>query len=187
MTRLAKAAALLIGFVFLLGGVTAPAQAQPLPSKREWLGDVRAAMQGSGAYLDERLAEGGGRLAVNFDIDNTSLATYYDRGAPVRPVLRFARHAVAGGATVLFNTGRLRGDGRLHRIARELRAAGYAVTEVCGRRHGERLAHSKQRCRRHFTREGYRIIANVGNRRTDFVGADYERAFRLPSYHNRLG
>ena len=32
-----------------------------------------------------------------------------------------------------------------------------------------------------------RIIANVGNRCTDFVGGDYERAYRLPNYGNRLG
>ncbi len=185
--KLRKRAVFLTGVALVAGGVVAPAQAQPLPTKSEWLADVRAAMHGSGSYLDQRLAEGGSRLAINLDIDNTALATYYDRGAAVRPVLRFTRHAEADGVSLLFNTGRLRGDGRLRRIARQLRAAGYHVTEVCGRRHGERLAHSKQRCRRRFVREDYRIIANVGNRRTDFVGGNYERAFRLPNYHNTLG
>ena len=34
---------------------------------------------------------------------------------------------------------------------------------------------------------GYRMIANIGNRRTDFVGGNYMRAYRLPNYGNRLG
>ena len=46
---------------------------------------------------------------------------------------------------------------------------------------------SKQRCRQEFVAKGYTIIANVGNRSTDFVGKNYERAFKLPNYGNRLG
>ncbi len=180
-------AVMLSTVALLAAGAAAPAQAQTVPSKSQWLADVRTAMRGSDAYLDRRLARGGSRLAINLDIDNTSLATYYDRGAAVPRVLRFAQHAEAGAVSLLFNTGRLRGDGRLRRIAHQLSKAGYRVTEVCGRRPGERLAHSKQRCRRHFIREGYRIVANVGNRRTDFVGTGYDRAFRLPNYHNKLG
>ena len=58
---------------------------------------------------------------------------------------------------------------------------------MCGRiSTGEALEDSKQRCRRHFVAEGYTIIANVGNRSTDFVGGDYRRAFRLPSYRDQL-
>ena len=34
---------------------------------------------------------------------------------------------------------------------------------------------------------GFTIIANIGNRSTDFVGGNYERAYRLPNYGNRLG
>jgi hypothetical protein len=57
---------------------------------------------------------------------------------------------------------------------------------MCGRRHGETLAHSKQRCRARIAGNGWRIVANVGNRRSDFVGRHYERAFRLPSYGGKL-
>jgi hypothetical protein len=73
------------------------------------------------------------------------------------------------------------------RAKRQLEHAGYTVTEVCGRRSGESLTHSKQRCRQHYVAEGYTLIANVGNRRTDFTGSGYERAFRLPNYANQLG
>jgi hypothetical protein len=162
-----------------------PAQGA-LPSESQWLSDVNQAMSGSRVYVGHRVAHGSG-LAVNLDIDNTSLASHYDYGAAVGVVLRLASYARSRGVTLLFNTGRLRGDGRMVRAARQLRAAGYAVTEVCGRSTAdEGLAESKQRCRRHFVAEGYTIIANVGNRSTDFAGGDYERAFRLPNYGNQL-
>jgi hypothetical protein len=35
--------------------------------------------------------------------------------------------------------------------------------------------------------DGYTVVANVGNRATDFEGGDYERAFSLPNYGNQLG
>ncbi len=47
--------------------------------------------------------------------------------------------------------------------------------------------HGKERCRSTYVAQGYTIIANVGNHSTDFTGGDYERAYRLPNYHNRLG
>ena len=162
-----------------------PAQAAEVPSKEQWLADTRQAMHGSRAYVDRRVDQGGRRLAVNFDIDNTSLATYYAKGTAVPVVLRFARYARSQGVTLLFNTGRERGH--LAGVARSLRRVGYDVREICGRKPGETLSHSKQRCRAHFVAEGYTLIANVGNRSTDFTGGNYERAFRLPNYGNALG
>jgi hypothetical protein len=167
--------------------LSSPAQAA-VPSKSRWLADVNRAMAGSRVYVNRTVARGGTRLAVNLDIDNTSLASHYDYGTPVRVVLRFARHARAHGVVLLFNTGRVRGDGRLVHARRELARVGSVVTELCGRTSSaESLTHGKQRCRRHFVAEGYTLIANVGNRRTDFLGGNYRRAFRLPSYHNALG
>lgn len=157
-----------------------------VPGKQQWLADVRAAMAGSHRHLDARVDRGGRRLAVNLDIDNTALASRFDPGHAVGPVLRFARHARRHRVALLFNTARLRGDGRLRRVERTLERAGYDVARVCGRRAGETRAHSKQRCRREFVDDGYRIIVNIGNRRTDFVGRHYERGYRLPSYHGAL-
>ena len=163
-----------------------PAQAA-VPSKSRWLADVAKAMDGSQRYVDKRAAQGGTRLAVNFDIDNTALASHYDYGKAVRTVLRFARNAEQDHVAILFNTGRVVGDGRIRAARRQLVAAGYHVTEMCGRSSStEGLAHSKQRCRTHFVDEGYTIIANVGNRATDFTGHHYQRAFRLPNYDNQL-
>jgi predicted secreted acid phosphatase len=181
--------ALLLSCVLVLTGLgvnlRSPAAAA-LPSKDQWVHDTYQAMWGSRTYVNNRVAKGGHKLAVNFDIDNTSLASHYDYGAPVAVTLRFAKHARARGVTLLFNTGRERGDGRLVKARKQLRKAGYAVQEVCGRNHGESLEHGKQRCRQHFVDEGYTLIANVGNRHTDFVGGNYERAFRLPNYDNQL-
>src|SRR4051812_33259345 len=91
----------------LLAAVPAhAADAAAPPSKAQWQADVRDAMHGSVAYLDERVAEGGRPLAIVLDIDNTSLATHYGWPQPVRPTLRFARHAHALQVGVYFVTGR---------------------------------------------------------------------------------
>lgn len=156
-----------------------------MPSQREWRADVRQAMKGSGKYVTARVESGDPMLGINFDIDNTSMATHYAEGKPIKRVLRFAQRAHAKGVYLLFNTGRT--QAKLGDMEQQLIDAGYAVTEICTRDEGERLARSKQECRQHFVDEGYTIIANVGNRRTDFVGGNYERAFRLPNYRNRLG
>lgn len=180
---MARAILALLGVLFPM--LTAlPADAAPLPSKAQWQADVRQAMRGSIDYLDRRVPRGGGPLAIVLDIDNTSLATHYSWPDPVRPTLRFARHGHRLGVGVFFVTGRYQ-DG-LVSVRRALERAGYPVTGMCGRRHGEGLAHGKQRCRRQITRSGWRIIADVGNRRSDLVGGNYERGFRLPSYGGRL-
>jgi hypothetical protein len=191
VSRRPAAAAILLLVATLLGSVlvVSPAQARIIPSKERWLADTQDAMYGSRSYVKQRVAqagtEGGARLAVNFDIDNTTLATYYAKGTAVPVVLRFARYARTQGVTLLFNTGRERGH--LAGVTRSLRRVGYVVGEVCGRAHGESLTHGKQRCRNRFAAEGYTLIANVGNRSTDFTGTGYERGFKLPDYAGRLG
>ena len=89
------------------------------------------------------------------------------------------------GIYILFNTGR-NVSMRKKTIA-QLKAAGFAVDGLCAHYKGERLAKSKQRCRQSFVNNGFTIIANIGNRSTDFTGRNYERAYRLPNYGNRLG
>jgi hypothetical protein len=179
--------AALLTVVGLVPVAASPAEAA-LPPQSRWTADVHQAMKGSLAYAERRVASGGGRLAVNLDIDNTSLATQYDQGRAVARVLRFARYAESQGVSLLFNTGRVRGGGAMVRVAATLERAGYSVTGICGRASdAEGLSHSKQRCRSRFVGQGYTIIANIGNRSTDFTGGDYERAFRLPNYGNQLG
>jgi hypothetical protein len=164
----------------------ATGSARLLPSESEWRSDVRDAMRGSRAYLARRADRDGGRLAVNLDIDNTALATRYAKGRATPPVLRFALRAHRLDMAVLFNTARRQGDGNLRKAKTMLRRAGYPVDRICGRHRGTSIVDGKQRCRRLFRQRGYTLVANVGNRRTDFAGGGYERAFRLPSYGGRL-
>lgn len=174
----------LLATIMVMSVLAAPTQAGGMPGKKKWLKDTRSAMHGSRAYVGRRVAQGGTKLAINFDIDNTALASKYNHRKAVPVVLRFAKYANSLGVKLLFNTGRNEND--LAVAVAELRRAGYPVTAICGHRKGEPLAKSKQRCRQKFVDDGYTIIANVGNRSTDFVGGNYERAFRLPSYGNRL-
>ena len=173
--------------VVLPAATLGPAQAAgKLPSEKQWRRDVARVMKGSHGFIDRKTAGKHRRLAINLDIDNTSLATHYQRGAAVAPVLSFARYAKRHGVAVLFNTARA--GAPLKHARDDLTKAGYPVTRICGRksRH-EGSAHSKQRCRARFRDAGFVIIANVGNRATDFSGTrDYGRAYHLPNYHNQL-
>jgi predicted secreted acid phosphatase len=103
----------------------------------------------------------------------------------VPATLRLARYAKSKGVYVLFNTGR--NVSLRKRTIAQLKRAGFPVDGLCAHYKGEPLAASKQRCRRSFVNNGFTIIANIGNRSTDFVGGNYERAYRLPNYNNRLG
>lgn len=159
--------------------------ASRLPTKKRWLSDVREALAGSRHWLDRRVAKGGRHLAIVTDIDNTALATHYAPGQPVRPTRRLLNRGVDKHVVTLVATARLQRT--LPKARRAMRRAGYHVTELCGRRSkAETLVHGKVRCRRHFAHEGYRVIAMVGNRPTDFKGGGYDKAWRLPNYHLRL-
>ena len=80
-----------------------------VPSRDQWLADVAAVMAGSRDVVRQRIAakDPDERLAVNFDIDNTVLATYYDGGGAIPRMLKFARFLERRDVAVLFNTGRL--------------------------------------------------------------------------------
>lgn len=163
------------------------ARAAKLPSRDQWLADVDRVMRRSGAYLRERAATGDTGLAVNFDIDNSSIASHYDgdEAGAIPRILKFARVAQKQGMVLLFNTGR--SNLQRERTLTQLAAAGYEVTILCMRRVRETIPHGKQRCRDKFAAKGYTLVANVGNNPTDFTGDGYETAYRLPNYHGQLG
>jgi predicted secreted acid phosphatase len=152
------------------------------PTRAQWLADVKAAMQGARPYVRQRVATKAPdeKLAVNFDIDNTVIATYYDGGGAIPKMLKFARLLDKLGVALVFNSGRLANQ-QLRPVA-QLTRAGFPVASVCLRNKGETLPVGKQRCRDGFVGDGYTLIANVGNNDTDFIGDGYERAFRLPNY-----
>jgi predicted secreted acid phosphatase len=158
-----------------------------VPTRAQWLADVTAAMQGSRGDVKARVAAAtaGEQLAINFDIDNTVIATYYDGGGPIPLMTRFSRLLDRLDVAMVFNTGRLTDQRK--RTIRQLTRAGFPVAGLCLRNKGETLAAGKQRCRNGFIDEGYTLIANVGNNPTDFEGGGYERAYVLPNYNGVLG
>ena len=158
-----------------------------VPSREQWLADVKTAMNGARGYVRERAAaaEPGEQLAVNFDIDNTVLATYYDGGGAIPQMTRFVKLLEREGVAVLFNTGRVASQAGSTR--RQLLRNGFPVDGLCLRGKGRTLVYGKQRCRDRFAAQGYTLIANVGNNDTDFVGDGYEQAYRLPNYDGVLG
>jgi len=156
---------------------------KPLPTKRQWYAQVNKAMKPALPYLQARAARGG-KLAINLDIDNVSLATYYNRKAPIPATLRLAQVAKRLGVSVFFNSGR--DATKLAAVIPRLEAAGFKASGYCGREDGEKLAASKQRCRKRFIDRGYTIVLNVGNNKTDFIGTNYEKSIRLPNYGRRL-
>ena len=169
------------------GGAPAAADERGVPSRSEWLKDVKQALKGSGDHLRERAESGETGLAVNLDIDNASIASYYDgddAGAIPR-VLRLAAVADELGVALVFNTGRT--NAQRTRTLDQLEAAGYDVAALCMRKKGEAIPHGKQRCRDRFIAQGYTLVANIGNNPTDFTGDGYEKAYRLPNYGGELG
>jgi len=181
MRRLLLAVLVLVALV-----PVGPTEAAGLPPKKAWLSDVSTVLTGSSSKLASAIdrAPRGKRLAIVLDIDNTSIATEYAWPRPVKKTLALARYARSRGVTVYFVTGRRQST--LGSIRPVLDRAGYRYAGICGRKSGESLATGKQRCRARIAAKGFRIIANVGNRPTDFVGSGYGLRFKLPDYGNRL-
>lgn len=183
--------ALLTVLTLALACAVGPATAdeREAPSREQWIKDVNKVMKGSGTYLRERTGSGDTGLAINLDIDNSSIASHYDgdlAGAIPR-ILKFAEVATSLGVVLLFNTGRLGSREQKLRTRGQLDDAGYDVTMLCMRKKGETIPDGKQRCRDRFIAKGYTLIANVGNNPTDFTGDGYEKAYRLPNYGGELG
>ena len=130
-----------------LSDLSAPASAAAqLPSEKQWHEDIAKVMDGSHRYIDRATKNNHKRYAVNFDIDNSTLASHYRPGTAIPRVLKFARYAKRHGVALLFNTARA--GAPLERARAELTKAGYRVTKVCGRKsRSEPVAHGKQRCR----------------------------------------
>ncbi|MFJ9406786.1 HAD family acid phosphatase [Streptomyces sp. NPDC101393] len=159
-----------------------------LPSKSQWLSDIAPVADALQSHLEERLPDvaDGSEPAVVLDIDNTSLATHYDRGRPVQSILDAVEYAHDHGAAVLFASYRDADADASTR--RQLKEAGYPVDGLCLKPEGHSpgKAAVKLGCRKSYEGQGYTLIANVGNRSTDFEGGHYEKGFKLPDYDGAL-
>lgn len=166
----------------------ATTRADSLPSKSQWLSDVAPVAADLRKHLEQRLAEvpHGEKPAVVLDIDNTSLATHYDKGKPVEAILDATKYAHNHGAAVLFAS--YRSADSKDSTTRQLTSAGYTVDGLCLKPEGHSpgKAAVKLGCRKKYEAAGYTLIANVGNRSTDFEGGHYEKGFKLPDYDGAL-
>ncbi|MFI2641288.1 HAD family acid phosphatase [Streptomyces sp. NPDC018610] len=157
-----------------------------------WQQDCRAVMDQALPYLEQRIADArpGEKQAVVFDVDNTTLETDFGFSFPQpanRPVLAAARYAQEHGVALFFVTARpgiveaptewnLEHDG--YRVA-GLRVRGFLdlFKDVAAYKTAQRAAIEK---------DGYTIIANIGNSATDLSGGHAERTFKLPDYDGQL-
>lgn len=156
----------------------------------------------AGAWLEERVPRGGGRLAIVFDLDETLLGNWPHISAddfgyiparwdawvreakapaikPVREVYRTARRL---GVEVIFLTGRRereRAD-----TAKNLRAieCGEYAELICKADDAKETTEVfKTAARRRIVAEGRVIIANIGDQESDLAGGFAERTFKLPN------
>src|SRR4051794_26113733 len=141
MPRRVLAATFVVLALALTVLVPSTADAATMPSRSTWVSDTYQALNGSRAFVHDRVAQGGTKLALNLDIDNTSLATYYAKGKPVAATLRLVKYAKSKGVYILFNTGRTAGS-RTATVA-GLKRAGYPVDGLCMHIKGETLQHGK--------------------------------------------
>jgi hypothetical protein len=139
------------------------------------------------------------RPAVVLDIDDTALSLYacgkardfesvavcaVETDLPAnRPVRSFARYAQRRGVALVFITGRPEPLRQITRTA--LRNAGYRGWKRLVLRpaddHAASMVPYKSGARRELTRDGYRVLANLGDQRSDLKGGWSLRSYKLPN------
>ncbi|WP_282791563.1 HAD family acid phosphatase [Streptomyces sp. CC224B] len=158
-----------------------------------WERDVRAVVDQALPYVKQRTADADGqKLAIVFDVDNTTLETdfhpWWKLPTPaVKPSLELASYAKSRGVSVFFVTAR---PGIITSLTKaNLTSQGYAVDGLYVRDLPDlfdEVSDYKTRSRAEIEAKGYKVIANVGNRQTDLVGGHAERTFKLPDYDGKL-
>ncbi|MER5409707.1 HAD family acid phosphatase [Streptomyces sp. NPDC002769] len=158
-----------------------------------WQQDVRAVLDQAVPYVQQRTANAAGqKLALVFDIDNTSLETdfhpWYQLPTPaVAPSLDLARYARSRGVDIFFISARpgiIAGETKWN-----LTSVGYPVSGLYTRDLPDlfdEVSAYKTGKRAQIESLGYTIIANVGNNDSDLVGGHAERTFKLPDYDGQL-
>jgi predicted secreted acid phosphatase len=198
----------MIASLLSAGGVVAHAGEPPAPAtpaeivayrdSGQWDADTTRIIRRARRVVTRHVADR--RPAIVLDVDDTSLSSYdclkrvdFDRDGtdcagngdmPAIPQTRsLYRSALAHGVTVFFVTGRRAGF-RATTVA-NLHRAGYAGTLRLKMRpdHQRRGLYDgwKARTRKRIARRGYRIVANVGDQRSDLDGGSALRAFKLPN------
>lgn len=154
------------------------------------------------AWIEQRAARGGGRLALVLDIDETTLSNLRhmremdfgyvpalwdqwvaDADAPaIPPLLEVYRTARERGVAVFFMTGRKTTDspGTLANL-RDAGLGDYAGVFFKPNGYPGTTQAFKTAMRKKITEDGYTIIANIGDQQSDLDGGYAERTFKLPN------
>ncbi|MFJ1992704.1 HAD family acid phosphatase [Streptomyces asiaticus] len=157
-----------------------------------WQRDVRAIIdEQARPYIEERTADPSGeKRAIVLDIDNTSLETDFGFSYPqpaVGPVLKLAQYAHDRGVAIFFVTAR---PGIIYLPTEyNLAKVGYSVAGLYVRHLPDLfqdVAEYKTAKRAEIEKNGYTIIANIGNSPTDISGGHAEKSFKLPDYDGQL-
>ncbi|MFF4958222.1 HAD family acid phosphatase [Streptomyces sp. NPDC001222] len=158
-----------------------------------WQADVKAVIDQATPYVAQRTANAAGqKLAIVFDIDNTTLETdfhpWYQLPTPaLQPSLQLAKYAKSRGVSVFFITAR---PGIIAAETKwNLKTVGYPVDGLYVRDLPDlfdEVSAYKTGKRAEIESQGYTIIANVGNNTSDLVGGHAERTFKLPDYNGQL-
>ncbi|MEE4595213.1 HAD family acid phosphatase [Streptomyces sp. DSM 41524] len=157
-----------------------------------WQRDVRAIIdEQARPYIEERTADPSGeKRAIVLDIDNTSLETDFGFSYPqpaVGPVLKLAQYAHDRGVAIFFVTAR---PGIIYLPTEyNLAKVGYSVARLYVRHLPDLfqdVAEYKTAKRAEIEKNGYTIIANIGNSPTDISGGHAEKSFKLPDYDGQL-
>ncbi|MFB8279505.1 HAD family acid phosphatase [Nocardia colli] len=157
-----------------------------------WLRDVDTALSTASADMTGRVARGG-KLAIVFDIDDTTLATDFaidrDKIPAVDGSLKLAEQAEQSGVEIFYITNRnyaSTSSPSKTRIA--LERAGLPVHTIYHRTPGDARGKQEMKTayRAQIEDDGYTIIQNVGNNWTDLNGGHAERTYKLPDYDGTL-
>ncbi|KPI22164.1 acid phosphatase (Class B) [Actinobacteria bacterium OK074] len=158
-----------------------------------WQADVTAVIDTATPYVRQRTANASGqKLAIVFDIDNTTLETHwhpwYELPTPaLQPSLALAKYAKSRGVSVFFISARPNIIASLTQW--NLTSVGYPVDGLYTRDLPDlfdEVSAYKTDTRAALEAQGYTIIANVGNNESDLTGGHAERTFKLPDYDGLL-
>ncbi|HTL67526.1 MAG TPA: HAD family acid phosphatase [Lacunisphaera sp.] len=168
----------------------------------EYNADIAGVAHQAAAWLDTRAPQGGGKLAIVFDLDETLLSNWPELSQlnfggerkamgewfetascpAIEPVRELYRHARQLGVQVIYITGRP----ERYRAAtqRNLEAVGcgdYAEFILKPAEWKETAEKFKTAERQRLTAAGYVIIANIGDQQSDLAGGFAEKTFKLPN------
>ncbi|MFJ2111885.1 MULTISPECIES: HAD family acid phosphatase [unclassified Streptomyces] len=171
---------------------TMAAAAAAKPDYATWQADIAVVMDQADAYIAARTASvpAGQKPAIVLDIDNTALETDYSSGLPtpaIRRTLALANYAHDRGVKIFFVSAR---PDLIQPITQHnLKSVGYTVDGLYGRSLIDlftEVSKFKTAQRAKIEKDGYTIIANIGNNTTDLTGGHAERTFKLPDYDGQL-